>query len=214
LTSKDIVKKPRKKPVKKSVKELDAEAEAKRPKRKNNFYTASKYNTDMGYELIDILSKGDSRAHFCDRHNISYKTFDNWRVKYPEFQLAYDVAYAKCERWWKDVARNHLSVGKEDNVLNHIVWSMNMRNRFGWTEHRKTKVAGIDKAETFSDQYRQVVIMLANGELTADEAVKISKLIETGVKVNEATELEARVADIEKAQAIGFGDDEFTEEKE
>lgn len=179
---------------------------------KGNRFNQSNYKDSLCEKLIVTLAAGDSRACFCADHNIPDGTFSLWLKKHKEFQLAYDIGRAKCQKWWERLAKDHATYNKETDKLDHIVWSMNMRNRFGWTEHRKAKVAGIDKANTFNEQYQQVIAMLANGELTADEATKIAKLIETGVKVNESTELESRVAEIEKAQAVGFAENEFKEE--
>lgn len=172
----------------------------------------SKYKPELCDILIQMLSEGDSRARFCDKQDISYKTFDLWLAKYPEFQAAYEIGIPKAEYWWEKISKKHLTYNTDSDRLDHIVWSMNMRNRFGWTEHRKVKVEGVADSADFNAQYQKIIAMLAAKELTVAEAQQLAKVIETGVNVYKTTELEKRVTEIEKANAMGVGEDEFKEE--
>jgi len=172
----------------------------------------SKYQETMPQELIDLFTKGKDRENFCSKHNISGITSDQWLSKHKDFSDAYVIAKQKAKQWFNDLAQKHLVEEHEGPKLNTKLWSMMMRNRFELTEHRKLKMLGLDKAKSFADQMKVVMNELAQGNLTGSEAQQIAKLIETGVNVYEATELEKRVAEIEKANRIGVSDSEFKEE--
>jgi hypothetical protein len=171
-----------------------------------------KYKDTMPAQLIEMFSRGKDRCHFCAHHSISEKTFSDWIAKYPEFAAAYEVGQHKAREWFMALAQDSLTEHLEGSKLNTKLWSMLMRNRFDLTEHRKLKIPGLKTAKNFKEQMQCVLDELAEGNLTGSEAQQLSKLVETGVVVHEHTELEQRVAEIEKAGRIGVSDDEFKEE--
>lgn len=177
-------------------------------------YSGTKYTKSMPEQLIEMFSRGKDRCHFCSYHSISENTFSEWLRIHPEFDIAYKIAQAKAKEWYMELAQKYLVEQHEGDKLNTKLWSMIMRNRFDLTEHRKIKMAALKEAKTFTDQMRVVLDELAEGNITASEAREMSKLIEAGVAVFEATELERRVAEIEKAQRTGFGEEEFKEVKD
>ena len=172
----------------------------------------TKYKETMPAQLILLFSEGKGREDFCAFHKISETSFDLWLAKYPEFAEAYEIAWSVGKAWYMKVAREQLVEHHECSKLNTKLWSMIMRNRFDLTEHRKLKMAGLDKAKNAVDQMKIVIAQLAAGNLTGDEAQYVAKLVETGVSVYAATELEKRVTEIEAAQKIGVADSEFVDE--
>ena len=172
----------------------------------------TKYKDTMPAQLIEMFSRGKDRCHFCAHHSIAEQTFSDWIARYPEFAEAYETAKAKAKTWWLDEAQDHLVEHYEGSKLNTTLWSMIMRNRFELTEHRKLRVKGLEKAKTAMQQMKVVMSELGAGNLTAAEAASLTKLIESGVNIYEATELEKRVSEIEMANKLGAADGEFTEE--
>jgi len=178
----------------------------------------TKYTKEMPKKLIGMFEKGESRAHFCASLSISKGTFSKWLIANPEFAEAYEIAKDKAQKWFMNKALAHIE--EENNPeapttkLNTTLWSMIMRNRFDFTEHRKLKVPGLAKAKNFVEQLQAILSELAKGNLTASEATQLSKLVEVGMKVFEVTELERRVSQIEQGQRIGASDDEFKLEHE
>jgi len=202
---KPAVKKPARKPYNIKKKTLDEKLSPKPPEFKDKRkikarikYPASKYDESMCDELIATLQKGNSRAHFCATHNISYLTFDNWRNKYEEFWEAYQVALPKSEKWWQDVAKAHVTQEYRGTELNHVVWSMNMRNRFGWTEHRMVKVPGLAAGKTFKDKFNALTASIESGKLTSGEVTAMAGLLTSGIKIAESAEIMDRIETLEK----------------
>ncbi len=182
------------------------------------YATPTKYTEKMPGQLVEMFKRGESRAHFCSKHSISSRTFKVWLDKHKEFSEAYEIAKEKAQEWFLNKAMAHIEEEQDPEApttkLNTTLWSMIMRNRFDFTEHRKLKVPGLAKAKNFVEQLQAILQELANGNLTASEATQLSKLVEVGMKVFEVTELERRVAQIEQGQRIGASDDEFKLEPE
>lgn len=174
-------------------------------------HSGTKYRDTMPAQIIKMFSEGKSRSYFCAHHSISENTFKLWQEKYPEFAEAYLIAKQKAKKWYEDLAQQHLVEEFEGPKLNTKLWSMQMRNRFGMTEHRRLKIEGLKKANNYQEQMQSVVDELADGNLTGSEALQLSRLIETGVKVFESTELLKRVEQIEQSQKTGLADDDFKE---
>ncbi len=99
-------------------------------------------------------------------------------------------------------------------TLNTKLWSMLMRNRFGFTEHRKIKIPGISEAKDLKEQMYILMSELGKGNLTASEANQLSKLVETGIKVFEITDIDIRLTKVEQNQRIGVAEDDFKLESE
>lgn len=159
----------------------------------------TKYKDNMPEDLIAVMSKGGSRADFCAKHSISYKTFDLWLAKHKELRDAYDIAIVKSETHWQKIAEDHVTHGKDTNQLNTTAWSMNMRNRFGWTPERKVAVPGFDKAKSFDKKFEVLAKQLAGGGLTSAEFISLSSALATGAKIAEMEQMTRRLEALEQA---------------
>jgi hypothetical protein len=160
-------------------------------------------------QIIAILAAGDGSAEFCSLNNISHETFSVWNEKHPEFHAAYLVAKQKGKAWWEKIAKQHLTIYSskdkdEDTVkFNQTLWSMIMRNRFGYTEHRRIGVKGIEKLQEnqdskFSRQFNKLLDAMSEEQLTAHEAQQFAKLLESGAKLYETEQLVGRLESLEK----------------
>lgn len=84
------------------------------------------------------LADGFSKEATAGRLGVSKQTLYNWIEKYPEFAEAVANGDAASQRWWEDRGREACSNGE----FNGTVWSMNMKNRFGWRD--KQEISGED----------------------------------------------------------------------
>lgn len=181
--------------VNKKDKKTEKTCEIPKPRSK---YAPGKYNATMPDKLVECLAKGGSRADFCAMVNLSYKMFDLWREKYPEFQQAYEVGLPKSEAKWQSIAKDHIVHTISGEQLNSVAWSMNMRNRFGWTEHRTIMIPGLDKAEGFQEKYELLCDLMSQGKLTGTEITAVSNMLQTGLKISESVELLERIDKLEQ----------------
>lgn len=172
-----------------------------------------KYNKNSTPELlVKTLSEGNSNAAFCAVANIGQRTFYKWVNKHPEFAEAYDIGKMKQQKRHEDLARNNIIMHDEDGKFNTVLWSIMARNMHNYTEHRKVKINGLDKAKTPTEQLGKVMDAMSNGELTSREAKDMASFIEVGVNIIEKTDLMQRVAAIEIAMGSGVKDEDFKEE--
>lgn len=189
----------KKDPQKKTVtkKKTGVKGKVKPQKKFVSKYPSTKYHPGLCDEIEEIFEQGDALAHFCAKHNISYQTFYNWRNKYPELEEAYKKCKPKGEKVWANMGKKHITHSAQGTQLNSIVWSMNMRNRFGWTEHRAVTIPGLEKAKSFDDKFAVVLKQLENGKLTSTEMTAVSGVLSTGVKIAESTQLMERIEKLE-----------------
>ncbi len=149
-------------------------------------------------ELIKTFTDGDYYAQFCADHDIGERTFFEWLDKHKEFADAYEVAKMKGRAWWERRGKTGLS---QEN-FSATAWSMTMRNRFGYTEHRRVGVKGLDKAK---DALAKMLLLegeVSKGNLTGAELSHLSGLIESGVRVSQNTKMEEDIALIKTTLGI------------
>lgn len=149
-------------------------------------------------ELLKIFATGDSWAQFCSDMNIGKKTFFNWVNAHKEFADAYEVAKMKAQAWWE--CRGKLGLSQENFAS--TAWSMTMRNRFGYTEHRRIDLPGFDAAKTPMAKLKKIEQAVAEGILTGSEITYMSNLVEAGVRVLQNTRMEDDIALIKATLGI------------
>lgn len=73
-----------------------------------------------------------------------------------------------------------------------------MRNRFGYTDHRKLRIAKLKKALTPTEQIKCLVDEVSEGNLTGPESMQVSHLILAGVKAEESTEMKRDIQELKE----------------
>lgn len=145
--------------------------------------------------LLEHFMEGRSISAFCYSAEVCEKTFFNWVDKYPPFRISYEVAKRLAEMWWEQKALLNLE-GAPGITFNQTLWSMVMRNRFNYTEHRRLHVPNLKTTKNLKEQVNALIAYLADGNLTAPEANQISNLILAAMKVEEHTEVKKELAEL------------------
>ena len=148
--------------------------------------------------LVGIFAKGDGWAQFCSDVSIGRKSFFNWVNGHKEFADAYEVAKMKAQAWWEDRGKKGLS---QEN-FSATAWSMTMRNRFGYTEHRRIEIPGFDTATAPIEKIQRIEQAVACGLLTGSEINYMAGLVEAGVRVMQNTKMEADIELIKQTLGI------------
>lgn len=177
-------------------------------------YVSETYKESMLKEIVKRFAKGETREEFCAIHSVSEQTFSTWVAKIPEFAEAYEVAQAKAKAWYVKIGREHMVEEADGAKLNMGMYNRIMNTRFNMPAQRKLKVKGLATKKKIQDKMGALLKSIEEGELTSLEAVQMSRVVESVVKINEHSELEERITQIEQAQKIGVGDDEFEELEE
>lgn len=139
--------------------------------------------------LFKIFEKGDDISTFCAQISVCRDTFYDWVSRHGPFRIAYQIAKEKARHWWECMGKKNVLNPK----FNSTLWSMNMRNRHGYSEHRKVRVKGLNSDQTYAVQHKYIVDALGRGELTASEANMLAGLIAVGAKVHAIDKMQADV---------------------
>ena len=111
----------------------------------------TKYKKEYCTLVVERMMDGASIAEVCAEIGIVYDTFRDWRKGHEEFSVAVKKGLEFSRAWWEKKGR----VGLHDGTFNHVLWFMNMKNRFGhikptenitWRDKHDHEVTGKDGA--------------------------------------------------------------------
>lgn len=179
----------------------------------------SKYTESMCLEIIEMYSKGKTRAQFCARHTISDDTFNKWRKVHKLFDAACFAAHNKARAYFDEMRDSNLEneidlENKTMSGINHALFNRMYNTRFNIPDKRAVKVKGLGKAKDEKAMLKCLMAAVDAGELTPDEAQKLASIIDVSLKVKDKIELEQRITAIENANQTGVEDEGFKEEPE
>lgn len=171
----------------------------------------SKYKESMCLELIEMFSRGKTRANFCGHHTIASDTFDDWRKRHKLFDRAYEIAHQKARDYYDDLRQEYLVQEFEGASINWGLFNRMYNTRFNIPDKRLITVKTLGKAKTEREMLKSLMKAVSEGELTPDEAQKLASLIDVSLKIKNTEEMEARLKMLEDAHEVGFNDGEFKE---
>lgn len=95
----------------------------------------SKYTEDMPQMVIELMREGASLAEVASELGVSRATLSKWQAdeNKPEFVEAIKIGVDLSQAWWEKQGRTELWNSK----FNHVLWYMNMKNRFGWRDKQE-----------------------------------------------------------------------------
>jgi hypothetical protein len=107
----------------------------------------SKYDPKYCDKIIELMSEGASIEEVCYEWRITKATLYNWTEKHPEFLNSKKIGEQLSMGWWMKKGRE-----LENTKLNHVLWYMNMKNRFGWSDKQEIQHSGTNITITFDKQ--------------------------------------------------------------
>ena len=149
--------------------------------------------------LIDTMRNGNGVAEVCDKLDIAESTFYCWVNEYPKFSEAYQLARTYCKAWWQRELHDNLN----SKHWNERAWRLQVFNRFSEShcEGRRITLKKLREAKGYNDIGEAIKNAMADGEVTPDEAYKISQVIMNDANLKERTVWEDRLVELEKHQA-------------
>jgi len=91
----------------------------------------SKFKMDMCKQVIEFMKTGMSKFEIGLELNLSQDTINRWGKNNKNFSEAIKKGVDFSQGWWEREAR--LNIGNKN--FNAVLWYMNMRNRFGWSDN-------------------------------------------------------------------------------
>lgn len=143
----------------------------------------TKYLPEYPELFIKICEGGGSICDFCAKIRIARSTFYEWRAAHPEFDQACVIGQEITESLLVQEGRE----GMRGAGFNATVWSILLRNKCNYTEHRKVAI-NFAGCKTADERLARLDEMVALGKLTVTEAKHMSDYVASVVKINEATE--------------------------
>ena len=135
----------------------------------------SKYKQRYCMTVIEEMAEGKDVETVAVEMGITKKTFYKWCRVHPEFGLARRIGVELSKRWWVEIGRLNL----KSREFNHILWMMNMTNKFGYLSSRVKEHRKIEKTEkrilelNFDDSRVARIVNLAANNKTIVEAGKL-----------------------------------------
>jgi hypothetical protein len=95
------------------------------------------YKPEYCEVVIRLMRKGASIAELARKFDCAITTIYEWIAKNDEFSYAIRKGVDLSRGWWEKNGRINL----HEKSFNHILWMMNMRNRFRaeWSEKQEEK---------------------------------------------------------------------------
>jgi len=127
----------------------------------------STYDPSICADIPAFFTSGASKAELAVHLGISRQTLWDWEGKYPEFSEAIKRGVENSEAWWVSQGR----VALREREFNHVLWYMNMKNRFGWSDKQEITGSGGKDLIPPSDPdevARRVAFLLSQGAHNAE----------------------------------------------
>lgn len=153
-----------------------------------------KYKTEMCDQMVELMKYGATVKEVSEALDIHFTTLHEWKKTYPEFNKAYQRGKQLAENFYTRMGLDNIC----NKDFNFKLYRLIGRNRFGWADSRKVKVPGFDKAAKHTDQIGLISALVAQGEITPDEAGKLATMVATSANVQKITEFEERLEAVEK----------------
>jgi hypothetical protein len=118
--------------------------------KKNEVGRPTKYDSKYCEVVIEYMSKGYSKEACAGVIGIAKSTLYEWAKANPEFSNAISIGEAKSQLFWETMGVDYTVFSKNGKQLNGQVFSLNMRNRFGWSDKKEITTEEKDKKKTFA----------------------------------------------------------------
>ena len=99
--------------------------------------------TEYKQDILSMYQQGYSdeeiKAYFYEKlGSMSFDLWERWLEEEPEFSKLIKYGQLLSLAWWKSHGRKEL----KNKEFNNVLWYMNMKNRFGWSDNQNIKHSG------------------------------------------------------------------------
>jgi hypothetical protein len=125
-----------------------------------------KYDETMPSRIIELMRDGRSMTEVAAELDICFDTLSEWKKKGGKYfiqEISDAIKKGLClsQAWWERKGREHVVEKESDSEkLNHVLWYMNMKNRFKWSDKQEqvgtvsvTHSVDKDVLKTFEQEY-------------------------------------------------------------
>jgi hypothetical protein len=84
------------------------------------------YDPALGERVLALMAEGASQAEVARELGVSRSLWYAWIGRHPEFAAVVEEGLWRAQGWWERQGR--VSLGNRE--FNHVLWMMNVKNRF------------------------------------------------------------------------------------
>ena len=84
------------------------------------------YDPALGERVLALMAEGASQAEVARELGVSRSLWYRWREQSPAFAAVVEEGLWRAQGWWERQGRVSLGVRE----FNHVLWMMNVKNRF------------------------------------------------------------------------------------
>lgn len=129
----------------------------------------STYHPDLCERAIEVMACGRGITELAVYLGVRAITVNKWRKKYPEFNKAVKIGKALAKSWWREVARLNLF----NSSFNHMLWMMNMQNRYRWSRRIEGSIDTTSKLIRENKEVKELRLTVEGGDHYAAEVARI-----------------------------------------
>ena len=145
--------------------------------------------------FIKLCKEGKGIADFCIKADIVRSTFYEWVDTFPEFREAFHKGKNHTESILTEMGMQGV-VGVHEK-FNATAWSILMRNKCSYVEHRKVAI-DFTGCKTADEKMQVLNERVAQGRLTPKEAKDYADYIKASAEIHEKTELVREVEELKE----------------
>lgn len=155
----------------------------------------TEYKEEYDTRIIELAKKELSMWEIAAEFEVCYKTMWSWTHAVDSFRKA----YARAKTIQTGLIMKEVRENKDNRNYNHNLPNMRLKYEAGLGEQAKIQIRDIAKG-THSQKANKVLCEIEEGNLTADDAAKITNVVATIAKIDEVTELRDKVEKLEECE--------------
>ncbi len=148
--------------------------------------------------VLDVFRAGGGPTKVCVKLEISIATFYQWKKKYPDFAATVAKGELLQVDFWDNLGLNNIDK-KFFNEKLYTRLRVNQHYKY-YSEYGRPKINKFTTCKTAAELGDALIECIGKGEISPDEALKISQTCCNMFSLKERTELEERLVELEKHQ--------------
>lgn len=148
-------------------------------------------------EIVKLMrDEGLTTVEVAERWDVTVETLSEWRRVHKEFSDASTRAKQYRRAWWLKMGRSGL-YSTDDARFDSRLYALMMKYDGVNLDERVVKLPELASCKTFSEQATVICGALACGKITPKEAQTMVDVIAACAKIEEVTDLRAKLEAIE-----------------
>lgn len=148
--------------------------------------------------VLEVMKAGGGQTKICIALSISTATYWRWKKVHPDFAATVAKGELLQVNFWDDLGLNNID-SKFFNEKLYTRLRVNQHYKY-YSEFGRPKINKFTTCKTAAELGDALIECIGKGEISPDEALKISQTCCNMFSLKERTELEERLVELEKHQ--------------